>query len=137
MQRNPSNRKRAAPGASPMMQQPGAQSAFDYSQLPQNTDGVMDADDFPWLLPLVLVTALAPVAPSTDLVRRARNHQLAPQATQQQDQWNGGYNNMSGQNDDENEQELEKKVALAKRDAQGKRKQIPPFVQKLSRYVSR
>jgi heat shock transcription factor len=44
---------------------------------------------------------------------------------------------MSGQNDDENEQELEKKVALAKRDAQGKRKQIPPFVQKLSRYVSR
>jgi heat shock transcription factor len=86
---------------------------------------------------------LAPVAPSTDLVRRARNHQLQPQVTQQQEQWNGSYNtnnsgnnnnaNMSGQNDDENEQELEKRVALAKRDAQGKRKQIPPFVQKLSR----
>ena len=159
MQRNPSNRKRAAPGASPMMQQPGAQSAFDYSQLPQNTDfGNFDFSQYPidqsfqdpslsdpnaFAAGLNASQApaygnsLAPVAPSTDLVRRARNHQLAPQATQQQDQWNGGYNNMSGQNDDENEQELEKKVALAKRDAQGKRKQIPPFVQKLSRYVSR
>lgn len=142
-----------------MMQQPGAQSAFDYSQLPQNTDfGNFDFSQYPidqsfqdpslndpnaFAAGLNASQApaygsnLAPVAPSTDLVRRARNHQLAPQVTQQQDQWNGGYNNMSGQNDDENEQELEKKVALAKRDAQGKRKQIPPFVQKLSRYVSR
>ena len=34
---------------------------------------------------------------------------------------------------EEDEEDLETKVALAKRDAQGKRKQIPPFVQKLSR----
>ena len=155
MQRNPSNRKRAAPGASPMMPQPGVQSAFDYSQIPQNTDfGNFDFSQYPIDQsfqdaslndPNVFAAGLnasqapaygsnlAPVAPSTDLVRRARNHQLAPQATQQQEQWNGGYNNMSGQNDDENELELEKKVAMAKRDAQGKRKQIPPFVQKLSR----
>ena len=30
---------------------------------------------------------------------------------------------------------LEEKAAIAKRDAQSKRKQIPPFVQKLSRYA--
>lgn len=78
-------------------------------------------------------SSLAPVTPSTDLVRRARNHQLTTQPNAQQDQWNGGYNSVGRQNDEENEQELERKVALAKKDAQGKRKQIPPFVQKLSR----
>jgi len=31
---------------------------------------------------------------------------------------------------------LEKRALLVKRDALNKRKQIPPFVQKLSRYVS-
>ena len=149
-----------------MMQQSGAQNTFDYSQLPQTTDfGNFDFPQYPidqsfqdpslndpnaFAVGLNASQApsfsgnLAPVAPSTDLVRRARNHQLQPQVTQQQqEQWNGSYNannsgnnnntNMSGQNDDENEQELEKRVALAKRDAQGKRKQIPPFVQKLSR----
>lgn len=40
---------------------------------------------------------------------------------------------MNGQNEDDDEQDLDRKVQLAKRDAQGKRKQIPPFVQKLSR----
>lgn len=69
--------------------------------------------------------------PSTELVRRARNQQLAPQ-NGQQELWNG-VNNMTGQYDDEDEAELERKVADAKKDAQGKRKQIPPFVQKLSR----
>jgi heat shock transcription factor, other eukaryote len=33
-------------------------------------------------------------------------------------------------------QDLEAKAQVAKREAQSKRKQIPPFVQKLSRYVS-
>jgi heat shock transcription factor len=147
-----------------MMQQSGAPNSFDYSQLSQTTDfGNFDFPQYPidqsfqdpslndpnaFTVGLNASQApsygsnLAPVAPSTDLVRRARNHQLAPQVTQQQEQWNGSYNptnnsnnntNMGGQNDDENEQELEKRVALAKRDAQGKRKQIPPFVQKLSR----
>jgi heat shock transcription factor len=46
--------------------------------------------------------------------------------------WNG-YNNVPGQYEDEDETELERRVAAAKKDAQGKRKQIPPFVQKLSR----
>ena len=76
---------------------------------------------------------LAP-APSTDLVRRAKNQQLAPQNGQEA--WNGGNystGNMGSNPEEETEQDLESKVALAKRDAQGKRKQIPPFVQKLSR----
>ena len=72
---------------------------------------------------------------STDLVRRARNQQLGPpNAGQGQEDWNGGaYGNTHGPGEEENEQELDMKVAMAKRDAQGKRKQIPPFVQKLSR----
>lgn len=73
------------------------------------------------------------VQPSTELVRRARNQQLAPQSgPQQQEQWNG-YGNVGAQVDDEDEYDLDQRVALAKKDAQGKRKQIPPFVQKLSR----
>jgi heat shock transcription factor len=68
---------------------------------------------------------------SQELVRRTRNQQLAPQ-NGQQEMWNG-FNNATGQYEDEDEAELERRVAAAKTDAQGKRKQIPPFVQKLSR----
>jgi hypothetical protein len=39
---------------------------------------------------------------------------------------------MSAQIDEQNGQGLEYSLALAERDAQRKRKQIPPFVQKLS-----
>lgn len=138
------------------MQQPAApQANFDYSQMPQNADfSNFDFTQFPTdqsyqdasLSDLNNYASaingsqaptyggnLAAVTPSTDLVRRTRNNQLAPH-TGQQEQWNG-YNTtgtMHGSGD-EDEQELERKVALAKKDAQGKRKQIPPFVQKLSR----
>lgn len=74
----------------------------------------------------------APTQTSTELVKRTRNQDLA-RATPQE-QW-GQYGDPSNQTDDEDEQELERRVAAAKRDAQGKRKQIPPFVQKLSRYA--
>jgi len=77
-------------------------------------------------------SSLTAVTPSTDLVRRTRNTQLAPHAAQQE-QWNGYSTSTMQGSADEDEQELERKVALAKKDAQGKRKQIPPFVQKLSR----
>lgn len=68
---------------------------------------------------------------STDLVRRGRNQQLAP-ASMPPDAWSG-LGTTSALSGDEDEQELDMKVQMAKRDAQGKRKQIPPFVQKLSR----
>lgn len=79
------------------------------------------------------LTANAPT--SQELVRRTRNQQLAPQNGQQQELWNGynNNNNMTGQFEEEDEAELERRVTAAKKDAQGKRKQIPPFVQKLSR----
>lgn len=38
-----------------------------------------------------------------------------------------------GMEENDNIELLEEKANVAKRDAQGKRKQIPPFVQKLSR----
>ncbi|KAK3715382.1 Heat shock transcription factor [Vermiconidia calcicola] len=86
---------------------------------------------------------LAPT-PSTELVRRSRNQHVAPQNEQQQqqpEQWNSNNNYgmvpapAVGQPDEENEQDLDRMVAAAKKDAQGKRKQIPPFVQKLSSFL--
>jgi heat shock transcription factor len=64
------------------------------------------------------------------LIRRDQNQQLASR----RGQWDG-YPSPTQQQwepvDDEGE--LEQKAAMAKKDAQTKRKQIPPFVQKLSR----
>lgn len=69
---------------------------------------------------------------SGQLIRRNQNQQLASR----RGQWDGFPSPTQQQwetvDDDE---ELEQKAAIAKKDAQAKRKQIPPFVQKLSRYV--
>jgi heat shock transcription factor len=158
MQKPVPSRKRPAPGASPLVQQPMTpQTAFHYQQMPENADFSVDLPtafktDEPYFDaafndPNVFAAALnathsptfgsgtAPT-PTTDLVRRARNHQLAPQ-NNPQEVWDGG--NVGGMNgkakDEEEEEDLNLKVALAKSEAQGKRKQIPPFVQKLSRLV--
>ena len=129
------------------------QQTFQYQQQPENNDfsnfdfsnplptdqnytdsSAFNPNDFSYNFntsqPPAYGSNLAP-APSTELVRRTRNQQLAPQ-NGQQEQWNG-MGNMGGQMDEENERDLDARVALAKKDAQGKRKQIPPFVQKLSR----
>lgn len=161
MQNLTPNRKRSAPGASPMLQQ-GAmqQQAYQYQQLPDNADysnfdfsnaisnnttysdpSAYDVNQFQYNLnnntqsPALVDNQLIPSAPSTELVRRSRNQQLAPQLNGQQEQWNGQADS-SGQMDEESEQDLDVKVALAKKDALGKRKQIPPFVQKLSRWAT-
>ena len=71
---------------------------------------------------------------SGQLVRRNPNQQVATRA---QSAW-GPYASpepggaWEAPDDDE---ELERKAVVAKKEAQSKRKQIPPFVQKLSRYV--
>lgn len=78
---------------------------------------------------------------SNQLVRRNTNHQLAARNGQQvQDPWEQDFAMTAGQgqqpgweNADDDEEELEQKALIAKREAQAKRKQIPPFVQKLSR----
>ncbi|KAH7386780.1 hypothetical protein DE146DRAFT_680674 [Phaeosphaeria sp. MPI-PUGE-AT-0046c] len=69
---------------------------------------------------------------SGQLVRRNQNQQLASR----RGQWDGFPSPTQQQwetvDDDE---ELEQKAAIAKKDAQSKRKQIPPFVQKLSSFL--
>jgi heat shock transcription factor, other eukaryote len=85
-------------------------------------------------------------APSTQLARRPINRQLVPTAQRTTydntvDPWGqfGDESIMDPQTADgameENDsiERLEERAAAAKRDAQSKRKQIPPFVQKLSR----
>ena len=68
----------------------------------------------------------------SQLVRRNPNQQLAARRTP----WDG-YNGTPGQQPGwetvDDDEELEQKALLAKKDALSKRKQIPPFVQKLSR----
>lgn len=86
-------------------------------------------------------------APSTQLARRPVNRQLvqtAQRATYDNnnlDPWGqfGDESMMDPQNpngameESDSIERLEERAAVAKRDAQSKRKQIPPFVQKLSR----
>jgi heat shock transcription factor len=84
-------------------------------------------------------------APSTQLARRPVNRQLVPTAQRSAydnsgDPWGqfGDESILDPQNngrmeENDNIELLEEKAAVAKREAQSKRKQIPPFVQKLSR----
>lgn len=81
-------------------------------------------------------------APSTQLARRPMNRQMVQAANfdNPNDPWApfGDDNLLDPQNSNEMEETdnielLEEKAIIAKRDAQSKRKQIPPFVQKLSR----
>ncbi|KAI7262230.1 hypothetical protein KC345_g9492 [Hortaea werneckii] len=164
MQSQAHSRKRPAPGTSPMVQQQPTppQPAYSYQQMSENPDFsnfdfsqnfnpdqsqnfndpiFSPNNDFAYLQNTSQPAAYggnvtAPASASTDLIRRPRGQQLAvPGSAQQQEQWNGGFGSMNGQNEDDDEQDLDRKVQLAKRDAQGKRKQIPPFVQKLSSFL--
>jgi heat shock transcription factor len=72
----------------------------------------------------------SPGVNSGQLIRRNQNQQLASR----RGQWDG-YPSPTQQQWEavDDDEELEQKAAIAKKDAQTKRKQIPPFVQKLSR----
>lgn len=73
---------------------------------------------------------------SNQLVRRNPNQQLATRGRPAWPDPNGGMQPSQTpweSVDDEDERDLEQRALAAKRDAQAKRKQIPPFVQKLSR----
>jgi heat shock transcription factor len=65
------------------------------------------------------------------LIRRNTNQQLAP--APRRNQWEGFPPEAQQWEDMDDDADLEQKAAVAKKDAQAKRKQIPPFVQKLSR----
>lgn len=86
-------------------------------------------------------------SPSTALTRRQSSRALVPSGTRTPfdrgpDGWNGyseehGYLQTGNSLDEhDNIERLEEMAQRAKREAQAKRKQIPPFVQKLSRYAS-
>jgi heat shock transcription factor len=84
-------------------------------------------------------------AASTQLARRPVNRQLVPTSQRAgydaSDPWGqfGDDSMLDPQNlngvmeENDNIEHLEERATVAKRDAQAKRKQIPPFVQKLSR----
>ncbi|KAF2004407.1 hypothetical protein P154DRAFT_42660 [Amniculicola lignicola CBS 123094] len=66
------------------------------------------------------------------LVRRNPNQQLAARGASSWEPFNSNAQPEEWENENEDE-ELEQKALIAKKEAQAKRKQIPPFVQKLSR----
>ena len=82
--------------------------------------------------------------PSTALARRANNRALIPSATRlpfdaNAESWNGFSEDApfppTAADENDNIERLEETAQRAKKEAQAKRKQIPPFVQKLSRYA--
>ncbi|KAK3053722.1 Heat shock transcription factor [Extremus antarcticus] len=156
MQNTPQNRKRPAPGAQPVtqQQQPIPQSNYQYQQIPDNADFTnfdfstplpdpnyttsafdnnnLNAYGLNGGQPQTYQTNLPPAAPSTELVRRTRNQQVAVQ-NGQQEQWNGAA--PTGSTEDEDEVELDRRADVAQKDGTAKRKQIPPFIQKLSSFL--
>lgn len=154
-----SSRKRRAPGASPISQQnayhdTGSVATDSYmSTWNDPTSGAGDMSGFsdPSLYDQLSYASNVGGQPSThnrvisldgvngngdmgtqgQLVRRNPNQQLA-RARGAWDPYNSSNPSGTWENTDDDE-ELERKAMIAKKDAQSKRKQIPPFVQKLSR----
>ncbi|KAM5377357.1 hypothetical protein ACJZ2D_005038 [Fusarium nematophilum] len=167
----PNSRKRAAPGASPMMpipqqMQPPYSSGNaagdqmlrwngmgDASGFVNGVDGLMDgnahAGNSFGLVPAQPQYPQAVPTPSNSLARRQMNRALVPTNPRANfdgsvDSWGnfvGDENALLQQNSGENltEQDnielLEEMAQKAKRESQSKRKQIPPFVQKLSSFL--
>lgn len=89
----------------------------------------------------------SPATHSTQLARRPHNNRQLVATGQRLGYDNSAWgqfgddamleqqNGHGGVEENDNIELLEEKAAVAKRDAQSKRKQIPPFVQKLSRYA--
>lgn len=87
-------------------------------------------------------TTAPPPAVSNQLARRPATHHLVPRTTfanTADDSWptipEDGIQPPQDQVWRNSNDELEREAQIARRDTQAKRKQIPPFVQKLSRYV--
>ncbi|KAL6708199.1 Heat shock transcription factor [Coniothyrium glycines] len=70
---------------------------------------------------------------SGQLIRRNTNQQLAP--APRRNQWEGFPSEVQQWEEMDDDADLEQKAQAAKKDAQAKRKQIPPFVQKLSSFL--
>jgi heat shock transcription factor, other eukaryote len=159
----PNPRKRAAPGSSPAVQNAQIPQPYPTSNPPMSESDANfllrsqggGKNNFAYQDPLGYNMTYAGnnglsqppydqsvPAPSTQLARRPINRQLVstgqrPAFDVTSDQWNQfGEDSMvdnPGVEENDNIELLEEKATVAKRDAQAKRKQIPPFVQKLSR----
>ena len=158
----PGSRKRPAPGASPLIhQQPqnltninnnsalqmSADQTLQWGQ-PDLTSAAANYSDPSFSFGSNMYNASAPqeTPPNTtsnQLARRAVNHHVVPRRTYN----NGGDDTWPLLDEDSLQHnqdsawlnttdDLEQKAQIARRDNQAKRKQIPPFVQKLSRYYS-
>ncbi|MBE3047503.1 hypothetical protein IMZ48_34320 [Candidatus Bathyarchaeota archaeon] len=157
---SPNQRKRPAPGASPslamhnMDQFPGTDAHLVSWNSPDNTNGFAEdgSQGIPsYGIPQVPAqfTPQMPATPSNMLARRQGNRALVPtggRATFEggSDPWSSSLvpsdtaaldSAVSEMNEQESLAQLEQQALKAKRDAEAKRKQIPPFVQKLSRWV--
>jgi heat shock transcription factor len=155
-------KKRSAPGSSPAMQAAQMPQSYtapthqvsnqEYARYNQNADNQVFQDPSTYNLNAYggngiqqgqydISNPQPNQLPSTQLARRPHNRQLVPTVQPYDstvDRWLGDElmqdpQQGSGMEESDNIEVLEEKAALAKRDAQSKRKQIPPFVQKLSR----
>jgi heat shock transcription factor len=160
MQRNYNSLKRGAPGTTPSVpQNPQSYPVQDAQQLQNQTDpqfydwnqpdfkpptdlNGFDVTDFasnayaPGVVGNGQVPNQTSLASGTgELVKRNANQQLARQTR-------NGWDVAAGENTGpgwvyDDDEVLSRKALEAKREAQTKKRQIPPFVLKLSRYVSK
>ena len=149
------SRKRPAPGASPIVEQPAMNYSAGASQLPndqylrwgqspQLNGGSGYPDPTGCFNPNLYNGVAQPQEKTTQtsnqLTKRPANQQLVTRAgfsSANNDAWPTFGEGITQQPEDEawinEDEELERKALIAKRDAQAKRKPLPPFVQKLSR----
>ncbi|PBP23797.1 heat shock transcription factor (hsf) [Diplocarpon rosae] len=155
-------RKRAAPGASPAGQNNQVAQTYaaptqnpEYLRWDQQLENTGSSDpagdntnNYPGTLLSPSPFDQSVPAVSTQLARRPMNNrQLGPTAQRMQyenasDPW-GQFgddstldsNGIGVMEENDNIELLEEKAAIAKRESQAKRKQIPPFVQKLSSFL--
>ena len=148
-------RKRPAPGASPLIQEqsmdfPSKSSQLSNDQffrwghnLPVNETSAYP-DPTATYTPSIYAGLSQPqgtsASQSNQIARRPPNQQLVARGRTindtSSDQWLGLGDVTTPSSTDgwaNNDEDLEQKALIAKRDAQAKRKPIPPFVQKLSR----
>ena len=150
--RAPNPRKRAAPGASPLVpaQQPFPGASDSVLRWAQGTDGSSFVDGAARGMNVYNTMGNSQsqfgqgslTASASNAVARRPVNALVPAGLRPRYDWPVGYDDAnflthsSPEDLDENDnlEVLLEKAQRAKRDAATKRKQIPPFVQKLSRY---
>ncbi|KAI9871136.1 MAG: stress-responsive transcription factor hsf1 [Pleopsidium flavum] len=154
------SRKRPAPGASPLVQQQ-SQTAMHFPQKspqlsneqflrwgqnPPSNEASVYPDPTTNYSPNIYGglphSQGVPIPQSNQITRRSTNQQLVTRGRTfndtSSDQWSGlgdGSTQAMAEGWVNGDDDLEQKALVAKRDAQAKRKPIPPFVQKLSSFL--